>query len=110
MKKLLFVVALALFGAACTNGIEVSTYAACSAEITEKKAAFTLKCLANANPKADEEPEGWIHKCADMANDLYNPQCKTRRRYIVRDPNSRREYGPFECVNAQGAAKTACGL
>jgi len=45
----------------------------CSANV-EKVAVFTLSCIENANPKSDEEPEGWIGDCKAMAKDIYCTQ------------------------------------
>ena len=39
----------------------------CSVESIEKRVDFTLACIANANPKSDEEPEDWIRLCQYMA-------------------------------------------
>lgn len=43
----------------------------CGEEVTKLRAEFTLECIKNANPNSDEEPEDWIHKCEDMAENLY---------------------------------------
>ena len=43
----------------------------CDDESIPLRAEFTLQCIANANPKSDEEPEDWIHQCEDMATELY---------------------------------------
>lgn len=45
----------------------------CSADSAEKRAEFTLQCIANANPKSDEEPEDWITKCQYMAEKNFCP-------------------------------------
>ncbi len=46
----------------------------CSFKTTEKRAGFILKCVENANPVSDEEPEDWIKKCQEMAEDTYCPK------------------------------------
>lgn len=39
----------------------------CGDSTIEKRAEFTLSCIANANPNSDEEPEDWIMLCQKMA-------------------------------------------
>jgi len=43
----------------------------CTSETVEARSLFILQCIANANPKSDEEPEDWIRKCQFMAEDTY---------------------------------------
>lgn len=52
----------------------------CTMGSSEKRADFILKCIANANPKSDEEPEDWITKCQDMAE---NTLCEKRTMQIT---------------------------
>lgn len=35
-----------------------------------------LKCVFNANPKSDEEPEDWIPKCAEYTREAWCPLVK----------------------------------
>ena len=44
---------------------------ACTDEVTDKRASFTLECIKGANPKSDEEPEDWIRICKSMATETY---------------------------------------
>lgn len=46
----------------------------CDSSTIEARASFTLSCIANANPKSDEEPEDWITICQDMAIKTYCPE------------------------------------
>lgn len=43
----------------------------CPVEKQSDIADFTLQCIANANPKSDEEPEDWIGMCRTMAVETY---------------------------------------
>ena len=43
----------------------------CSSDTKKDRASFILQCLANANPKSDEEPEDWIRECQVMAEQTY---------------------------------------
>lgn len=45
----------------------------CTLESAEKRAAFILACINNANPKSDEEPEDWIRQCQYMAEQTLCP-------------------------------------
>lgn len=35
---------------------------------TPERQAWVLKCIENANPKSDEEPEDWLGMCTRMSN------------------------------------------
>ena len=52
----------------------------CQAGSSEKRADFILKCIANANPKSDEEPEDWIRNCQTMAEQTF---CKKQSMTIT---------------------------
>lgn len=39
----------------------------CETDTAQERASFILQCIANANPKSDEEPEDWILFCQSMA-------------------------------------------
>ncbi len=43
----------------------------CQEETKKPRADFILKCIGNANPKSDEEPEDWIYKCKVMAEETF---------------------------------------
>jgi hypothetical protein len=65
---------MAIFLLACKPEYRVETCREIDPSLKEKAAAFILKCIENANPKSDEEPEDWIHKCRDFAEDVYGFQ------------------------------------
>ena len=44
----------------------LTTVLECREEHKEKLAPWILECIANANPKSDEEPEDWIGRCEGM--------------------------------------------
>ena len=46
----------------------------CEPDTVDLRANFILQCINNGNPKSDEEPEDWITKCQDMAEDTYCPK------------------------------------
>lgn len=48
-----------------------TTRVVCDKSTVDNRANFTLKCIENANPRSDEEPEDWIYKCENMAKELY---------------------------------------
>jgi hypothetical protein len=56
----------------------------CTDETIAQRAEFTLQCITNANPKSDEEPEDWLHKCEDMAVSLYCKDVYFDEVYITR--------------------------
>ena len=70
-------VLLLLLVAGCTdiNGTRVierdETY--CQMDSSEARSKFILQCIKNANPQSDEEPEDWILKCQDMAEETLCP-------------------------------------
>ena len=72
-----YILILAVFLSGCSNpnnpleDWEPTTITKCSDSVTESIARFTLKCIENANPKSDEEPEDWINVCKDMAESTY---------------------------------------
>ena len=45
----------------------------CKEESSERRADFILKCISNANPLSDEEPEDWITQCKYMAEETFCP-------------------------------------
>lgn len=49
----------------------ISSYKVKSNCDKQKQAEFILKCIENANPKSDEEPEDWITICQAMSEDLF---------------------------------------
>ena len=79
--NLIVCVAAVVSISACDNKVgEVRTRVVvnseCDESTTEKRAAFTLQCIANANPKSDEEPEDWVWLCHRMAEQTYCPEIK----------------------------------
>ena len=50
---------------------EVKTKTVCNESDSDKRAAFILQCIFNANPKSDEEPEDWLNKCENFSNNLF---------------------------------------
>ncbi len=56
----------------------------CSYESQDKRAVFVSKCIKDANPMSDEEPEDMISGCVNAANRLYcfyGNQIEARRHY-----------------------------
>jgi len=68
MKVLMIIVLLVIAG--CDREelrvIKRNEYV-CETDTKKERVDFILQCIANANPKSDEEPEDWITKCEDMA-------------------------------------------
>ena len=87
MKKLnkctlLLAVSLtALLSAGCSDKVRMRSEYECAKDVVQTKADFTLKCLSNANPKSDEEPEDWILYCEDMAKRNFCAEVKYRTVY-----------------------------
>ena len=75
LKRTTVFFAVCLLVAGCNGVAETKiSYkfkAACKAETANKRADFILECVNNANPKSDEEPEGWIRQCQWMAEDTF---------------------------------------
>ncbi|MCP4262922.1 MAG: hypothetical protein GY774_36240 [Planctomycetes bacterium] len=73
IKRALCILPLFLVG--CDDAPKYRTYHelehVCAADTVPARAEFTLQCIANANPKSDEEPEDWIRLCLEMAVDTY---------------------------------------
>lgn len=46
----------------------------CTADSESKRADFSLKCIKNANPMSDEEPEDWIWECHRMSVSTFCPK------------------------------------
>lgn len=46
----------------------------CNPNNVEEHAKFILQCIANANPRSDEEPEDWLYICEEMAKKMYCPK------------------------------------
>ena len=77
VRATLGAVLIALLCAGCSKGeIRVREINAhhCTMESSEKRADFILQCIDNANPKSDEEPEDWIGKCQNMAEQTLCPE------------------------------------
>ena len=74
---------IALLCVGCTNREETRTTERlrkhCEQDTTDVRASFILQCIANGNPKSDEEPEDWIKQCQYMAEDTY---C-TSKPYVI---------------------------
>lgn len=49
-------------------------------------AKFTLACIEKANPKSDEEPEGWIELCKKMGVEIFCPRKKMCRVDVYGSP------------------------
>lgn len=65
---LLVIVMFVLAGCSGEKEIyRVKTVYDCPNDNTEQRVDFILKCIENANPKSDEEPEDWIYMCENMA-------------------------------------------
>ena len=69
------IILVALLCTACTNPDETRVFLKtdnyCKKDTTQKRVDFILQCIANANPKSDEEPEDWIRECQWMAEDTF---------------------------------------
>jgi len=81
MMSRLILVLIMVFCASCGEYVpEVRTIVkvgnSCTEESKSDRASFILQCIQNANPKSDEEPEGWIKICQKMAEDTL---CEARR-------------------------------
>ena len=71
MKIALLVTSLLLVACENPSGetrIRIKTIYECDEQQKKESADFILKCIANGNPKSDEEPEDWIGMCEDMAH------------------------------------------
>lgn len=73
MRKL-FILFFVVGLTGCSDNIKVEKEFICSGDSVEDRSSFILQCLANANPKSDEEPEDWITLCERMAERAY---CET---------------------------------
>lgn len=76
MNKIMMILVVGLFLSGCGNAedetiiqYEYDTW--CTVETTDKRAKFIVECIANANPKSDEEPEDWIRSCQYMGEDTF---------------------------------------
>lgn len=68
----LAMIGLALIGCSGEEvGYRVKTMYNCETAKEDKRANFILNCIANANPKSDEEPEDWIGICQNMSLDTF---------------------------------------
>jgi len=80
-KLLILLIPIVLLG--CTNspeeGYRVKTVYDCPTNSEDKRAEFILQCIANANPKSDEEPEDWIRLCENMALSTF---CSSKQKRI----------------------------
>ena len=70
MKYTILVLSLALAGCS-EDRFRTTTDVICLPEVTEKVASFSQQCTGGGNPMSDEEPEDWIGKCLDMAQEIY---------------------------------------
>lgn len=43
----------------------------CPESSRQERDRFVLKCIENANPRSDEEPEDWIELCGEMGKDIH---------------------------------------
>ncbi len=81
MVKRLLTVLLLLLIVGCDKGkrevIERNEHY-CDPETSNIRADFILKCIKNANPKSDEEPEDWIIKCEDIAERTLCPMRRVK--------------------------------
>lgn len=74
MKKLLTLALLSCSLTACGDSAYPTTSYVCSApEDKQALAAWVSKCIAEANPQSDEEPEDWIRECARVGPELVCP-------------------------------------
>ena len=48
----------------------------CDGETREQRASFLLKCIDNANPFAEEDPEDWILTCEEVTIRLFCEKIK----------------------------------
>lgn len=93
VRATLGAVLIALLCAACEGDphkyTTIETIKVCDGR-TEKVASFTLECIKGANPKSDEEPEDWIHKCKTMAEGIY---CEVKPFTVIKFSNTGQKHG-----------------
>lgn len=65
--SILLISVLLMMSCICAQDPELHYKHECSPEQNEQIAAWVLKCIEVANPKADEEPEDWIYQCKRTA-------------------------------------------
>ena len=68
---LLFLVFALLLGCSEDKRIIHSMHFVCEKGTINQRSSFILQCIANANPKSDEETEDWIRFCPLMADQIY---------------------------------------
>jgi len=97
--KTLIVALIAMLCMACTEDRTGEIYTEeklvrnCTEGTQKDRADFILQCLANANPKSDEEPEDWIGECQVMAEQTLCPKVRMRVTYLC---TTRKCYFPAE--------------
>jgi len=73
MKKYLILLLISILFYSCTTENELRTREKgaffCEKETRKERSEFILKCIENANPKSDEEPEDWIKDCQKIAEE-----------------------------------------
>ena len=69
MKYILIITLIALAGCGPYERTRYSFEHNCGLDTAKDRSEFILQCIANGNPKSDEEPEGWILLCGVMAKD-----------------------------------------
>lgn len=70
MKAMFLTIFLLAFLCGCSEEPRLDYEWDCS-EHMQEGAQFIQDCIANANPKSDEEPEDWIRHCEHMMQNLY---------------------------------------
>ncbi len=50
----------------------------CTQDTVADRSNFILACIANANPKSDEEPEDWLKICQQIAEQTICPITRVR--------------------------------
>lgn len=78
-RYLILTIVIFLLLAGCSEGetnIRTEYANVCYSRTLETRSDFILKCIKNANPMSDEEPEDYIRECKNTATDLY---CETKK-------------------------------
>jgi len=96
MRKLLLISTLALLvgcGEDESRTVTESRMFCDTQPVKQQVSVFTLQCIANANPKSDEEPEDWIRLCKQMAVDLFCEEESVQVHYMQNGSSYFREVG-----------------
>ena len=72
MKPYVFAIVVGgLLSCSSLSRLQYQNQLHCESADVVLQAKFILNCIANANPKSDEEPEDWLPMCEAMAQRMY---------------------------------------